>query len=276
MPELPEVEVVRQGLLNHLPGRTVTGFHHSGKDLRIPVPARQISRQLSGASVTDVSRRAKYLLIHFDNGSVMVVHLGMTGKIGLFSSGSLPAPHDHACFILDDGFELRFNDVRRFGSIRVLDAEQVGAIEQTIFKTAGPEPFSDEFTGRYLYERARAKTQPVKNFIMDSRIVVGIGNIYANESLYTAGIRPTRKAGAISVKRYRRLVDEIQQVLVRAIEYGGSTISDFIGAGGESGYFQVHFNVYGKKGAPCPNCAAVIRHCKLGGRASFFCPACQR
>lgn len=276
MPELPEVEVVKQGLLNHLPGRTVTGFHHSGKALRMVLPALQISRQLTGASVTDVSRRAKYLLIHFDNGSVMIIHLGMTGKLGLFTSTSPPTTHDHACFVLDDGFELRFNDVRRFGSIRILEAEQVDTIEQTVFKTAGPEPFSEQFSGRYLYERSRNRTQPVKNFIMDSRNVVGIGNIYANESLFSAGIRPARKAGAISLKRYCRLVDEIQKVLVRAIEYGGSTISDFIGAGGESGYFQVHFNVYGKKGTPCPNCAAPIRHCKLGGRASFFCPACQR
>lgn len=276
MPELPEVEVVRQGLLNHLPGRTFTGFHRSGKELRMPVPDAQISRQLTGASVTDVSRRAKYLLIHFDNGSIMVVHLGMTGKLGLFRSDSTAATHDHVCFVLDDGFELRFNDVRRFGSIRILEEEQAGTIEQTIFKSAGPEPFSDDFTGHYLYERARNKTQAVKNYIMDSRTVAGVGNIYANESLFSAGIRPGRKAGAISAKRYCRLVDEIQKVLVRAIEYGGSTISDFLGAGGESGYFQVHFNVYGKKGAPCPTCASPIRHRKLGGRGSFFCPACQR
>lgn len=275
MPELPEVEVVRRGLLRHLPGRSITSFHDSGKKLRIPIPAAQIKELLIGASVVDVSRRAKYLLVHFDSGAVMILHLGMSGKLGVFPDSAEPGFHDHACWSLDNGQELRFNDVRRFGSIRLFGPGESGRAEDLVFKSAGPEPFSNTFSGRYLYERARGKSQPVKNFIMDSRTVVGVGNIYANESLFSAGIRPSRKAGAISRRRYTRLADEIRNVLLRAIDFGGSTISDFIGAGGESGYFQVHFNVYGKTGEPCPNCSTTIKQVKLAGRTSFFCPGCQ-
>ncbi len=275
MPELPEVEVVRRGLLRHLQGRTIIHFQQSGKKLRIPIPAAQIKQHLIGASVIDVSRRAKYLLIRFDSGAVMILHLGMSGKLGVFPNSAERGLHDHACWGLDNGCELRFNDVRRFGSIRLFRPGEIENAEDLVFKTAGPEPFSAEFGGRYLYERARNRTQSVKNFIMDSRTVVGVGNIYANESLFRAGIRPSRKAGAISQSRYTRLADEIQNVLLRAIEFGGSTISDFIGASGESGYFQVHFNVYGKTGSPCPNCSTPIRQLKLGGRSSFFCPGCQ-
>jgi len=275
MPELPEVEVVRRGLLHHLPGRTITDFRQSGKRLRIPIPAPQIKKHLVGASVLDVKRRAKYLLIDFSNGAMMVLHLGMSGKLGVFHKDAEPGRHDHACWSLDNDFELRFNDIRRFGSIRFFGPKEIGLAEEIVFKTAGPEPFSEEFSGTYLYRKSRNKSQPVKNFIMDSRTVAGVGNIYANESLFSSGIRPARKAGAISQKRYSRLADEIQKVLFRAIEFGGSTISDFIGAGGESGYFQVHFNVYGKTGEPCPHCSLPIKHLKLAGRASFFCAACQ-
>ena len=275
MPELPEVEVVRRGLLRHLPGRTITGFRQSGKKLRTPIPAAQIRKYLVGASVIDINRRAKYLLIDFSNGALLILHLGMSGKLTIFPENAEPGHHDHACWGLDDGYELRFNDPRRFGSIRFFGPDKRGLAHDVVFKTAGPEPFSEEFSATYLYQKARKKSQPVKNFIMDSRTVVGVGNIYANESLFSAGIRPTRKAGAISQQRYTRLVDEIQKVLLRAIEFGGSTISDFIGAGGESGYFQVHFNVYGKAGEPCPICALPIRQVKLAGRASFFCTNCQ-
>ena len=276
MPELPEVEVVRRGLLSHLPGRVFTGFDSDGKALRLPVPETQISSHIIGARVTDVQRRAKYLLIHFDNQAVMIVHLGMTGVLGIFSETTETTVHDHIRWRLDNGSELRFNDVRRFGSVQVAGPGQSPSIEQSFFQAIGPEPFSAAFSGRYLHAKARGKQQPVKNFIMDSRVVAGVGNIYANESLFSAGIRPSRKAGAISEKRYTLLAEKIREVLSSAIEYGGSTISDFFGASGDSGYFQVHFNVYSKKGQPCPLCLTPIRHQKLGGRGSFFCPACQR
>ena len=276
MPELPEVEVVRRGLLNHLPGRTITGLFTDGKRLRLPVPEKELRARLIGARIIDVRRRAKYLLIDFDNGELLILHLGMTGILGLFSRKAEIAPHDHVCWNLDNGYDLRFNDVRRFGSVRLIGAEQIATLEQTVFKDTGPEPFSENFNGSYLYRKAHKKQQPIKNFIMDGRVVAGVGNIYANESLFNAAIRPTRKAGAVSEKRYGLLVNKIREVLATAIECGGSTISDFIDTSGARGYFQIHFKVYGRKDQPCPTCGTLIRHRKLGGRASFFCPSCQR
>lgn len=276
MPELPEVEVVRRGLLNHLPGRTITGLFTDGKRLRLPVPEKELRARLTGARIIDVRRRAKYLLIDFDNGELLILHLGMTGILGLFSRKAEIAPHDHVCWNLDNGYDLRFNDVRRFGSVRLIGPEQIATLEQTVFKDTGPEPFSENFNGSYLYRKAHQKQQPVKNFIMDGRVVAGVGNIYANESLFNAAIRPTRKAGSVSEKRYGLLVNKIREVLTTAIECGGSTISDFIDTSGARGYFQIHFNVYGRKDQPCPTCGTLIRHRKLGGRASFFCPSCQR
>ena len=275
MPELPEVEVVRRGLLSHLPGRTLTNLSTDGKRMRLPVPVKAL-KSLTGNRITDVRRRAKYLLIEMDNGAVMVVHLGMTGILGLFPEEADIDPHDHIRWNLDNGYELRFNDVRRFGSIRVVEPDQAQALEQTIFKANGPEPFSETFAGTYLYKKAHKKKQPVKNFIMDGRVVAGVGNIYANESLFSAGISPVRKAGAISEKRYTLLVEKIREVFTTAIECGGSTISDFLDASMTKGYFQIHFNVYGRRDMPCPICSTPIRQVKLGGRASFFCPACQR
>lgn len=276
MPELPEVEVVRRGLLNHLPGRTITGLFTDGKRLRLPVPEKELRARLTGARIIDVRRRAKYLLIDFDNGELLILHLGMTGILGLFSRKAEIATHDHVCWNLDNGYDLRFNDVRRFGSVRLIGPEQIATLEQTVFKDTGPEPFSENFNGSYLYRKAHKKQQPIKNFIMDGRVVAGVGNIYANESLFNAAIRPTRKAGAVSEKRYGLLVSKIREVLTAAIECGGSTISDFIDSSGARGYFQIHFNVYGRKDQPCPTCGTLIRHRKLGGRASFFCPSCQR
>ena len=276
MPELPEVEVVRRGLLNHLPGRTITGLFTDGKRLRLPVPEKELRARLTGARIIDVRRRAKYLLIDFDNGELLILHLGMTGILGLFSRKAEIAPHDHVCWNLDNGYDLRFNDVRRFGSVRLIGPEQIATLEQTVFKDTGPEPFSENFNGSYLYRKAHKKQQPIKNFIMDGRVVAGVGNIYANESLFNAAIRPTRKAGAVSEKRYGQLVNKIREVLTTAIECGGSTISDFIDTSGARGYFQIHFNVYARKDQPCPTCGTLIRHRKLGGRASFFCPSCQR
>ena len=276
MPELPEVEVVRRSLLNHLPGRVITDLSTDHKPLRQPVPEKELKTSLTGARVTDIKRRAKYLLIEVDNGSVLIVHLGMTGILGLFPENTEVTPHDHVRWKLDNGYELRLNDVRRFGSVRIVGPEGVDTLEQTIFKDTGPEPFSDTFDGSYLYRLAKKKQQSVKNFIMDGRVVAGVGNIYANESLFNAGIRPSRKAGAISKKRYSLLVEKIREVLSYAIDCGGSTISDFLDASGESGYFQIHFQVYGRTDQPCPVCATPIRRLTLGGRASFFCPSCQR
>ena len=218
----------------------------------------------------------RLLGVDLERGSTLVVHLGMTGILGLFPVETAHNVHDHVCWRLDNDYELRFNDIRRFGSVQIVGPNQAKYLEQTLFKATGPEPFAADFDGRYLYDKAHKKQQPVKNFIMDGRVVAGVGNIYANESLFSAGIRPTRKAGAISKKRYSLLVDKIRDVLSTAIDCGGSTISDFLDASGTSGYFQIHFKVYGRKDQPCPICSTPIRHLKLGGRASYFCPCCQR
>jgi formamidopyrimidine-DNA glycosylase len=276
MPELPEVEVVKNGLALHLPGRTITGVRSNGKSLRQPVPLSLMERCLPGTIVSGVKRRAKYLLVELDSHAVLIIHLGMTGKLGLFPINSPELKHDHVFWQLDNGLELRFNDTRRFGSIALLLPEEIEALEETFFKTTGPEPFDPSFCTEYLQKKAKGRSQPIKNFIMDSSVVAGVGNIYANESLFGARIRPTRAIGSISRKKWQQLIDEIRTVLTKAIACGGSTISDFIGASGESGYFQVNFTVYGRQGQDCPRCSRPIRLVRLGGRASFFCQQCQR
>ena len=275
MPELPEVEVVLRGLRPHLLGKTITGVNHSGKHLRVPVPFTEMAASLPGRKVVDIRRRAKYLIILFDNGMQQVIHLGMTGKIGIFATGAAPQPHDHVVWHLDGNREMRFNDVRRFGSLHLLKPDEADDLEKTVIRNTGPEPFDPSFNGSYLYKKAQGKSKPVKSFIMDNSTVAGIGNIYANESLYAAGIRPTKPCGRVSKKKWQQLTEEIRKVLLFAIECGGSTISDFLGASGEQGYFQINFKVYGKKDMPCPCCSTPLKQVKIGGRASFFCPRCQ-
>jgi len=276
MPELPEVEVVRRGLARLLAGRTVLAVATDGKALRGCVPDKTMTQWLPGATINEVRRRAKYLLIDFDNGTVLIIHLGMTGKLGIFPADSPPRTHDHVFWRLDNGQELRFNDPRRFGSISLLRPGQAAVEETSFFAACGPEPLAADFSAHYLKSRATGRNQPVKNFLMDNRNVVGIGNIYANESLFAAGIRPTRPAGSIGLKKWRLLVEQIRVVLERAIACGGSTISDFIGASGESGYFQINFNVYDRAGKPCRHCQRPIDSVRLGGRSSFFCRRCQK
>lgn len=276
MPELPEVEVVKRGLEPHLPGRVISALRYSGKKLRTEVPFQDMLSLLVNREITGLRRRAKYLIVEMDSGTLLIVHLGMTGNLGLFAENSAELPHDHVIWVLDNGLELRFNDVRRFGSISLIRHDQTTELEKTFFKTTGPEPFGASFSAAYLGKKAAGKSQPVKNFIMDNQIVAGLGNIYANESLYAAGIRPTRPAGKVSNKKWTILVDKIREVLSWAISCGGSTISDFIDASGQQGYFQVNFKVYGRTGETCLQCDKPIRMIKLGGRASFFCPRCQR
>lgn len=276
MPELPEVEVVRSGLARHLPGRTITGYQSSGKPLRRKTGDEQLRQGLVGACVDAIRRRAKYLLIDFDNRTVLVLHLGMTGRLGIFPATAPVLPHDHLRWHLDDGRELRFNDARRFGSVLLCHRQEDGAPEDLLFADTGPEPLGPHFSADYLLARAHGRAMPVKQFLMDGRIVAGIGNIYANESLFAAGIRPTRPVGTIGRRRWQRLVDRIREILDQAIACGGSTISDFFGTTGEGGYFQVHFSVYGRAGQPCPRCQSPIQTLRLGGRSTFFCRRCQR
>ncbi|MBU1568094.1 MAG: bifunctional DNA-formamidopyrimidine glycosylase/DNA-(apurinic or apyrimidinic site) lyase [Proteobacteria bacterium] len=276
MPELPEVEVICRGIRPHLVGRTITAIYHSGKQLRWPVPFDLLCHEMIGHQVIAVSRRAKYLQISLDSGSMLIIHLGMTGNLGFFPPKNEPAKHDHLRFTLDNCMELRYNDSRRFGSIQVLKSRETANLEETVFRTTGPEPFSNAFSPEYLHELAKGKQQAVKVFIMATQVVAGVGNIYASESLFRAGILPTRKVRTISKKDWGRLVSAIHEILQHAIDCGGSTISNFINARQEKGYFQVNFKVYGRQGEPCITCQEKIEKISLGGRASYFCPRCQK
>jgi formamidopyrimidine-DNA glycosylase len=276
MPELPEIEVICRGIRSFLIGRTVTAIRCSGKKLRHPVPMEAMQRVMVNQKITSVERRAKFLQLGLEKGEMLVIHLGMTGNLGIFPPTSPRAKHDHVLWLLDNGTELRYNDTRRFGSIQLLSADEVIDREETIFKTTGPEPFGDDFSAEYLQNLGKGKSLAVKLFIMTNQTVAGIGNIYANESLFSAGIRPARKAQEITLKEWERLVIEIRKVLTHAIECGGSSISDFLNASQEKGYFQINFKVYGREGLPCTRCSTKIEKQKLGGRASYFCPKCQK
>ncbi len=276
MPELPEVEVTRRGLLPHLPGKRITRVSWSNKRLRTPIPRKLLVREIAGERVQTVDRRAKYLLVRMMSGSVLVLHLGMTGRLGLFPGDAPRARHDHLRLLLENGMEVRFNDSRRFGAILVWPAEEAAALEERFNAGKGIEPFSDQFTGGILQELAARRRQPVKSFLMDSRLLAGIGNIYANEILFAAGIFPETPVDCITRPQWQAIVIHCQEILARAIEAGGSTISDFIGSSGAPGYFQLQLQVYGRAGEPCARCGAPIEKRKTGGRATFFCPRCQQ
>jgi len=276
MPELPEVEVICRGIRPHLLDRTVTAIHASGKELRRPIPLDRLRREMLLRPITFVDRRAKYLQIGVEGGARLIIHLGMTGNLGFFAPNSQAAKHDHLRWTLDNNSELRYNDSRRFGSIIMCSSHEIADLETSVFQTTGPEPFSDQFSAEYLQRLAKGKEVPVKVFIMNTRVVAGIGNIYAGESLFRAGILPTRKVRTLSGKEWLKLVTAIREILEEAIACGGSTISNFLNAHQEKGYFQVHFMVYGRRGEPCPTCRTTIENLRLGGRASYFCPRCQR
>ena len=276
MPELPEVEVIRRGLQRHLPDRRVETVSHSGKLLRIPVDLEAMRTLLVGRKITEVTRRAKYLLIHTDSRALLIIHLGMTGRLGIFPLHTPLAKHDHLRWGLDSGFELRFQDTRRFGSAQVLSPKEAEQLEETFFNTTGPEPLGDACTPEYLHSQAQKKRQAIKTFLMDTRIIAGVGNIYANECLFKSGIHPERQVSTLKPDDWQRLLRDLRSTLNHAIDCGGSTIRDYLNAGGQEGYFQVHFKVYGKAGDPCERCGAPILKIRIGGRASYLCPDCQK
>lgn len=276
MPELPEVEVVRLGLERFLPGRTVVDYRSNEKPLRLCSKKQDMRRWLIGSRFLTVGRRAKYLLLELDNRSLLVIHLGMTGRLGLFPAKTPALTHDHRRWLLDNGLELRFNDARRFGSLLIFPEETRDTAERELFAGVGLEPFAPDCTADYMRAKAAGRTLPVKQFLMDGRTVAGIGNIYANEALFAARIRPDRPAGRISRKKWLLLLHEITRILRHAIACGGSSINDFLGTDGKGGYFQVHFSVYGRVGQACPRCFKPIKAIRLAGRSTFFCASCQR
>jgi formamidopyrimidine-DNA glycosylase len=272
MPELPEVEVIRRGLEPLLPGRRVIGLGWSNRKLRLPIPRKALQRWVRGKRIRTVGRRAKYLLIHMANNATVVVHLGMSGKLGLFPVSAPRDKHDHLRLLLDNNMELRFNDARRFGSLQLVEP---GANLNDLFHNIGPEPFAGAFSPTYLHAKAKKRRQPVKNFLMDNRVVAGIGNIYANEILFRTGICPTTPAGNLTKPQWQRTVRCCRDVLERAIASGGTTIADFVNASGTSGYFQLKLQVYGRGQKKCYKCHTAISRLVLAGRATYFCPSCQ-
>lgn len=270
MPELPEVETVRRGLALRLEGNTFSGAVCRVAGLRLPFPLG-LNELLAGQQLYSVERRAKYLLLRCDGGT-LILHLGMSGYLRVLDREVPPGKHDHLDLLFSTGQILRFNDARRFGLLLwTTDDPQ----NHPLLAGLGPEPFDAIFTGDYLHERARGRTVPVKALIMDQRIVVGVGNIYAGEALFLAGIHPARGAGRISLERYRRLAAVIRSVLGEAIAAGGTTIRDFSDSDGKPGYFSLSLRVYGREGEPCPKCGLKIRQERIGGRSSFFCTHCQ-
>jgi formamidopyrimidine-DNA glycosylase (fpg) len=274
MPELPEVETVRRSLLTKLPGRSVTEIQVRDARLRVPVAEEKLNELIAGRRITDLSRRAKYLIIHFDGGSYLIIHLGMSGQLLLVSPGLPFDKHDHIIFSLDDRLELRFRDPRRFGMVVALSESELN--DYAPLKQLGPEPLAANCKADYLFERSRGLTKPVKNFLMDQRVIVGVGNIYASESLFLAGIHPLKPAGRISRARWQKLMEAIKRVLRDAIRQGGTTLNSFRDSQGNAGYFQIALRVYGRKGEPCLTCQTMIRAQVVAGRSTFFCPKCQR
>lgn len=270
MPELPEVETTRQGIAPHIQGKKINRVIIRNRRLRWPVTPR-LEGFLTGQTIHAIHRRAKYLLFETARGT-MILHLGMSGSLRIVGKGDAIKKHDHAEWQFNHGKILRFNDPRRFGSIHWTSCP---ASRHKLLAPLGPEPLEDAFDGEYLFRQSRARKIAIKNFIMNSHVVVGVGNIYASESLYLAGIHPKRAAHRISKQRYEKLACDIKQVLNAAIESGGSTLNDFIKPDGEPGYFQHHFRVYGKAGEPCESCGGPIRQITLGQRSTFFCPNCQ-
>lgn len=275
MPELPEVEVTRRGLLTDLPGRLVTAVRCGRLRLRAPLPAALLRTHIAGQRITTIDRRAKYLLFRMASGAVLVAHLGMTGKFGVMAADAPLHKHDHLVLVLDNGLEVRYNDSRRFGSISVWPAARAAESEAEFSAREGIEPFGPQFTGRELHRLAAGRSAPVKALIMNSRLVAGIGNIYANEMLFAARIDPETPAGALTLRQWNRLVRAGRDILGRAIESGGSTVADFLSASGHPGYFQLQHNVYGRDGQPCRRCSRSVVRTVLAGRSTYRCPRCQ-
>jgi formamidopyrimidine-DNA glycosylase len=271
MPELPEVETTLRGIAPHLKHRQVTDVIIRNPKLRWPVP-KNLSALLRGQTVRGLQRRAKYLLIAFDHGT-LILHLGMSGSLRIQPVGTTSEKHDHFDLVLDSGQLMRLRDPRRFGAV----LWHAGDITQhPLLAALGPEPLEQDFDGKYLHHATRPRSVAIKLAIMDSHLVVGVGNIYANEALFRAGIRPQLAANKLSLPRCEKLVQNIREVLQEAIKQGGSSLRDFVHSDGSSGYFQQSYFVYGRTGELCRVCGTPIKQIRQGQRSTFHCPQCQR
>ncbi|MEO5629135.1 MAG: bifunctional DNA-formamidopyrimidine glycosylase/DNA-(apurinic or apyrimidinic site) lyase [Thermomonas sp.] len=275
MPELPEVETTRRGLIPHVEGQRVSGVLLRRRDLRWPI-APEVASLLPGQRIHSIRRRAKYLLLDTTAGSALL-HLGMSGSLRVLQADTPVRTHDHVDILLasnDLGSErvLRFNDPRRFGCL----LWQAPGEMHPLLASLGPEPLSDEFDCDALFTRSRGRSAPVKTFLMDQSVVVGVGNIYAAEALFIAGISPLRAAGSITRRRYQALADAVKAILAHAIGRGGTTLRDFISPDGAPGYFEQELLAYGRGGLPCQRCGRVLKQALIGQRASVWCTHCQR
>lgn len=273
MPELPEVETTRRGIWPHVRDRNIQRVEIRQRQLRWPVSDEIIN--LSRQPVVGLDRRGKYLLLQLPQGHI-ITHLGMSGSLRVIPDKAVPPrKHDHVIWHLDNQVQIRFHDPRRFGCMLWYGGPEVK--QHPLLKKLGPEPLHENFDADYLWRQSRGRKVAVKNFVMNSQVVVGVGNIYASEALFTAGIHPMRAAGRVSLARYSLLVDAIKQVLQRSITQGGTTLRDFVGGQGEPGYFRQELNVYERAGQPCYRCNdGNIKMQVIGQRSSYYCPVCQR
>ncbi|HEX9450554.1 MAG TPA: bifunctional DNA-formamidopyrimidine glycosylase/DNA-(apurinic or apyrimidinic site) lyase [Burkholderiales bacterium] len=271
MPELPEVETTRRGLVPHLQGQRVQNVIVRNRALRWPVP-RNLARLVSGSTVRAIERRGKYLLIDCGTGWI-ILHLGMSGSLQVIPSSTPAGKHDHVDLVLASGMTARLTDPRRFGAVLW---EPDDPFHHPLLARLAPEPLGTEFTAAWVHTHVRGRSAAIKNIVMDSHIVVGVGNIYASESLFRAGIHPGLAAGRVSLLRCEKLVFAIRETLAAAIEAGGSSLRNYVGAEGLPGYFQQTYFVYGRQGDLCRVCGTPIRSLRQGQRSTFFCPTCQR
>lgn len=276
MPELPEVETTKRGLIPSLKGRTVVSVTKRRDKIRIPIPD-DFEERIEGRRVLSIDRRAKYLQILLDSGDIIICHLGMSGKFTIREKDDIPfEKHDHVIFETDRGEWIIYNDPRRFGLMTLCAQHELA--DHKLFKSMAVEPLGNEFNGVYLKEKLTGKTSAIKTNLLDQRVVVGLGNIYVCEALNRAKISPVKKATDLSLDETERLVPIIRDILNRAIEAGGSSLKDFVGTDGDLGYFQHQFTCYGREGEPCQNsdCGGEIERIIQGGRSTFYCPACQK
>lgn len=274
MPELPEIEVLRRSLEPHLVGDRIERVEVRNPALREPVATAGLRRGAQRREVTALRRRSKYLLIDLEGGWTVAVHLGMSGRLTLVPAGTPREPHEHLAFHLRSGRRLRLRDPRRFGLVFALPTAELAS--DLHFVHLGVEPLEAGFSAEFLAGAAAGRRGPVKAFLMDARVVVGVGNIYASESLYRAGVHPARPVSRISRERWERVAESVVAVLRQAIAEGGTTLNDFADGEGRSGYFQVSLSVYDREGAPCPACGRPVRRIVQAGRSTFYCPRCQR
>ncbi|MFA5110552.1 MAG: bifunctional DNA-formamidopyrimidine glycosylase/DNA-(apurinic or apyrimidinic site) lyase [Desulfobaccales bacterium] len=271
MPELPEVEVIRRGLAPLLEGRRFLGLKLGDKRLRQQSAPQELRRWVVGRRLEKLKRRGKYLCFHLEGGVTLLIHLGMTGRLLAGPPPSPALPHVHLVFEVEGGVNLYFQDVRRFGQVLVFPP----GVEPAPLAQVGAEPFSPAVTAEWLLTQARGRRRPIKNFLLDARVMAGIGNIYACEILFAAGLHPAAPVGRLTLPDWDRVLRQTRRILKQAISKGGTTVSDYLNSRGESGLFQLELKVYGREGLPCGRCGAPIVRLVQAGRSTFFCPGCQ-